>query len=219
MSFPTHSNRGAADVFFSSPQDPQRNYLSDPDVLLMSAFQKGDPASFETLMRKYYARVLNFIYRFVGSKEIAEDLTQEVFLRVYKTAPSYKPQAKFQTWLYTIAKNLSLNELRRNRHRTFSMDEEIAGSDGELRRQFEDHSIPRPDAALVKEDAAKAVKEAINALPENQRLAVILRRYEDFSYEEIARTMNCSVKAVKSLLNRAKENLRNALGKYVQGKQ
>jgi len=183
----------------------------DPDVFLMLEFQKGDKASFENLMRKYYKRVFNFIYRFVGSIEIAEDLTQEVFMKVYKKAPSYKPQAKFQTWLYTIAKNISLNELRKHKKKMISLEETIESDSGEIKRQFEDDTSENPFQRLENKELVAIIKKAINQLPENQRIAVLLHRYEQFSYEEIAQTMGCSVSAVKSLLSRAKENLKIVL--------
>lgn len=173
----------------------------------MLEFQKGDQASFETLLRKYYPKIFSFIYRFVGSRETAEDLTQETLIRVFHSRKTYRPQAKFQTWVYTIAKNISLNELRRSRRKHVS----LTGGDGEsavLLRQLEDPAFPRPDRALMQEELQSLIRTAINSLPENQQLAVVLRRYEEFSYEEIARVLKCSVSAVKSLLNRAKEQLK-----------
>lgn len=199
---------------------PQNNtpYLSDPDVLLMLDFQKGNVASFETLMRKYYSSVFNFIYRFVGSRETAEDLTQEVFTKVYKAVSSYQPQAKFQTWVFTIAKNASLNELRKNKRKFFSLDDFFRTKEKgeELKKQLEDTSSESPRRKMEEEERREKVREAIHLLPENQRVAVLLRRYEDFSYEEIAKAMNLSVPAVKSLLSRARENLKVSLGSFVQ---
>ena len=92
-----------------------KSYLADPDVECMLKVKKGDRVAFEILMRKYYPRILNFVYRFLGNRQLSEDLTQDVFLKVYKSARRYRPRSKFQTWLYTIAKNSCLNELRRNR--------------------------------------------------------------------------------------------------------
>jgi RNA polymerase sigma-70 factor (ECF subfamily) len=198
-------------VLFLVSLDKTNPYLSDPDVCLMLKFKEGDKASFEALMRKYFPRLLNFIYRYVSSREIAEDLTQEVFIRVYRSGPYYEPRAKFQTWVFTIARNLSLNELRRNKYQTVSLDEAVSSEDGEVRRQIEDPHSESPDFDMLRKEKVAAVKAAIGDLPESQRVAVLLRRYEQFSYEEIAQTMNVSVKAVKSLLSRAKESLRNTL--------
>ena len=181
----------------------------------MLEFQKGNKTSFEKLMEKHYKRILNLIYRFVGNNEIAEDLTQEVFIKVYKSAASYKPQAKFHTWLYQIAKNVSLNELRKHKRQAVSLEETFETEDGELIKQVADTKIANPHEDALQKETIEIVKEAIDALPENQRLAVILRRYENLSYEDIAKTMNCSLKAVKSLLNRAKENLKEKLSPFV----
>jgi RNA polymerase sigma-70 factor (ECF subfamily) len=201
----------------SSSNRDSNYYSSDPDVLLMMDFQKGNKASFETLMHKYYGRVLNFVYRFIGRKDIAEDLTQEVFIKVYQNVTSYRPQAKFQTWVFTIARNVSLNELRKLNQTAFSLDETFENEEGEaLRPQMEDHKTPSPDAGVLEDEKIALIQEAIQSLPENQRTAVLLRRYEDFSYEEIAKTMNCSVEAVKSLLSRAKENLKIKLLKLLR---
>lgn len=191
----------------NSPQD----YSHDPDVKLMLSFQDGNKAAFEELMHKFYPRILNFIYRYVGRREVAEDLTQEVFIKIYDSAHKYTPQSKFQTWAYTIAKNTSLNELRRAEQKNVSMDAPVRSQGEELQRQVADQEAELPDEEMIKEEKAKMVREAIKALPDNQRIAVILRRYDQFSYEEIAQTMKTTVKAVKSLLSRAKENLREKL--------
>lgn len=177
----------------------------------MLEFQKGNKASFETLMRTYFPRLLNFIYRFVGNQELAEDLTQEVFIKVYHCAAQYTPQAKFQTWIYTIAKNISLNELRKHKHHFVSIDETFETEDNTLHRQLEDKNNVNAAQGMINEEKIAMIKKAIESLPESQRMAVILRRYDNFSYEEIAQTMNTSVKAVKSLLSRAKENLKDKL--------
>ncbi len=192
-------------------EDKPRSYLNDPDVRLMLEVQQGNSRAFETLMHKYYPRLLNFIFRFVGRRETAEDLTQEVFTAVYNTASRYRPKSKFQTWIYTIARNISLNELRRHKKGTVSLDETVSCEDGERERQIEDTSTRKPDEEILHEEMAALVRSAIHALPESQRMAVILCRYDGFSYEEIAQTMGISVQAVKSLLSRAKKNLRNKL--------
>lgn len=197
-------------------KDDPNPYLDDPDVRLMLEFQKGHKASLEELMHKYYPRLLNFIYRLIGNREAAEDITQEVFVRVYKSAACYRPQAKFQTWVFTIARNLSLNELRRGKKTAVSLEEPFLSGDGEVKRQVADPQGENPDQELLREEKTAAVKAAIHDLPENQRTAVLLRRYEEFSYEEIAQAMQISVQAVKSLLSRAKNNLRDSLAKWVK---
>ena len=177
----------------------------------MLAFQKGDKASFETLMKRYYPRVLNFIYRFTGSRETSEELTQDVFIRIHKSALLYRPQARFQTWLFQIAKNASLNELRKNKKNVVSLDKNFDTEENSLKRQIADAHSPSPDQDVLDQETQDLIETAMRSLPENQRMAVILRRYEDFSYEEIAHTMQCSVQAVKSLLSRAREKLKEQL--------
>lgn len=196
--------------------DNSHSYLSDPDVVLMMEFQKGNKASFEKLMERNYRRIYNFIYRFVGQEETAEDLAQEVFIKIYKSASSYRPQAKFQTWAYQIARNISLNELRRLKKPVVSLEETFETEEGPVVRQIADHNIPSPFEQISDKEKADIIKEAIESLPENQRMAVILRRYDGMPYEEIAKAMGCSLEAVKSLLNRAKENLKEKLSHYLE---
>lgn len=183
----------------------------------MIEFQKGKKISFEILLQKFYPRILNFIYRYVGSRQTAEDLTQEVFIKVYHSAASYKPQSKFQTWIYTIAKNISLNELRRLSRPMVHLDQSVPHQDGETKFQLEDTRAAAPGDDLLAKEKTDVIRNAVAQLPEHQRTAVILRRYEDFSYEEIAKAMNTSVKAVKSLLSRAKANLRIKLSHLIKG--
>jgi RNA polymerase sigma-70 factor (ECF subfamily) len=192
----------------------ETSYFADPDVQLMLALKKGDRSAFEVLMRKYYARILNFIYRFLGNRQIAEDLTQDVFMKVYKSAFRYRPRSQFQTWLYTIAKNTCLNQLRRKRTMMVSLDQTFHASDNEFRTEIADPDAD-PDRELLQKERASMIRAAVNALPNNQRMAVILRRYENFSYAQIATTLNVTDKAVKSLLSRAKVNLKNKLANAV----
>jgi RNA polymerase sigma-70 factor (ECF subfamily) len=190
--------------------------MLDEDVKLMLRFKQGDNSSFEALLDKYHNPIINFIYRFIGDKAESEDLAQEVFLRVYRSVKTYVPKAKFSTWIYIIANNLALNELRRRElHKTSSLDEVISYEEGDLPRQVSDQ---RPIALreLEKQDLIDAVRRAINSLPDNQKVAVILKKYQDFSYEEIAKVIGCSVSAVKSLLNRSKEALKEKLINYVE---
>lgn len=191
------------------------DFMLDEDVHLMLKFKAGDNSSFEALLDKYHRPIINFLYRFVSDRIEAEDLAQEVFLRVYRSAKTYVPKAKFSTWIYIIAKNLALNELRRRKsHRASSLDETIPSEEGEMPRELPGHS-PSALTELEKQDLIEAIKKAIDTLPDNQKTAVILRRYEEFSYEEIAKIMGCSVSAVKSLLNRAKVTLKEKLRNFL----
>ncbi len=194
------------------PYDPPSNpYFSDPDVILMLEFQKGQKASFEKLMERNYKKVFNFIYRFVGNSQMAEDLAQETFLKIYHAAVSYKPASKFLTWVYQIAKNISLNELRTRKHAMVSFDQPTVTGGDDFKKEYPDPQAANPFQEMTQKETLETIRRAIAGLPENQRLAVVLRRYENSSYEEIAVILKCSVKAVKSLLNRAKENLKDKL--------
>ena len=197
-------------------QEKQKTYLADEDVQLMLEFQKGDTDSFEKLMDKYYKRIMNLAYRFMGDKEIAEDLTQDVFIKVYKNGSSYKPKAKFQTWLYQITKNTCLNELRRRKHSTVSIDKTFEVKGDPIKQELTDTKSLNPGETIEQKETALVIKEAIASLPENQRMAVTLRRYEQLSYDDIAQTMNCSTASVKSLLSRAKLNLKEKLKDFIQ---
>ncbi len=180
----------------------------------MLALKKGDRNAFDDLMRKYYPRILNFAYRLVGNRQLAEDLTQDVFIKVYKSAARYRPRSQFQTWLYTIAKNTCLNALRRKRERIVSLDEPLDADAPDLKKEHLDPGAD-PAAVVLQKEKENQVRAAVNDLPDNQKIAVILRRYENFSYAEIAASLNVTDKAVKSLLSRAKVNLKNKLAGVV----
>lgn len=202
-------------VGFLFKDNMPNQYLDDPDVLLMLKFKdEEDPKAFEELMRKNFSRIMNFIYRFVADRELSEDLTQEVFIKIYNSASTYSPKSKFKTWAFTIARNISLNELRKkgavvSLSRTFKHDED------DMLFQVEDKTVARPDKEIINDELVSAVDKAISELPANQRAAVLLLRYEEFSYEEIAKTMSTTVSAVKSLLSRARETLKEKLADVV----
>lgn len=189
----------------------------DEDVKLMLRFQAGEQAAFDQLVERNAAKIHTLIYRFLGDPGQVEDLTQEVFLRVYRTAARYQPTAKFSTWLYRIAANLSFNVLRSKR-RGQPLQLDIAYSeDGEpFFRDVKDERLTPPHERLDAEELRGKVAEAIDQLPENQKVAIILNKYEQKSYEDIASILNCSTMAVKSLLSRARSNLRQSLLKYVK---
>ncbi|MEW5767781.1 MAG: sigma-70 family RNA polymerase sigma factor [bacterium] len=182
----------------------------------MLKFKEGDVACFEKLLDKYETPLLNMIYRLIGDRREAEELAQEVFLRVYKSASRYEVRAKFSTWLYRIATNLCLNELRKKgQMRIESLDTPVSTEEGEVNREIEDGRRASPPELMEQKEQQAIVREAINSLPENQRIAVILNRYEELSYEEMAHCLNLSVSAVKSLLHRAKESLKVRLMPYM----
>jgi RNA polymerase sigma-70 factor (ECF subfamily) len=161
----------------------------------------GDDASFDLLLQKYRRPLVNFLYRMVRDTATAEDLAQEVFLRVYRARKQYSPSAKFTTWLFRIATNLALNSVRDNRHRQKDVSIDAASS-------------PDEDAAPMQLPAPE-MRKAISELPEKQRVAVLLHKYEEMDYAEIARILECSESALKSLLFRAYETLRVQLAPLV----
>jgi len=185
------------------------NTVSSED--LMARIAEGDEDAFEILVNRHQTFVLNLIYRFVGDRTQAKDLSQEVFLRVWQAAKTYKPKAKFTTWIYRIASNVCLNELksaRRRRWFRFLQSDEESGKTNE--ENFSD-DLPSAEDLLLTRERNCQLSEALQSLPANQRMALILKRYDDLSYEEIARIMDCSVSAVESLLVRAKRTLHERL--------
>lgn len=190
-----------------------------PEQLWMEAIAEGDEAAFERLAARHGSAVLNTIRRFVGDTGRAEELTQEVFLRLWQAAPKYEPNAPFRAWLFTIVKRLCWNELRKA-GREVSFEEAVGDRFGEGpsggRSALLACKDPLPEERIVAAEKAEAVRAAIQALPPAQRLAVICRRYEELSYEEIAQVMDTTTSAVKSLLVRARRNLARQLAPWVE---
>jgi len=190
---------------------------NESDVALMQCVRNGDKDAFRELVERHQQAVINVIYRSIGDAWEAEDLAQHVFVQVYRSAPRYKPTAKFTTWLYTIVHNTVLNEHRRRaRHAAESLDALAESEDAEQPgRQMADAGAADPSEEAAKRELQEKIQEAIGRLPGLQRTAVILCRYEGLSYEEIAQVLRCSVSAVKSLLHRARETLKDELrGSY-----
>jgi RNA polymerase sigma-70 factor (ECF subfamily) len=178
---------------------------------LMARIAKGDEDAFEILVTRHQNSVLNLIYRFIGDRAQSSDLAQEVFLRVWQGAKSYKPEAKFTTWIYRITANLCLNELKSaRRRRWFPFHRSEEDNENAVEDTYSDGSPTAEDLLLAKE-RSRQISEALQGLPDNQRMALLLKRYDDLSYEEIARIMSCSVSAVESLLVRAKRTLQGKL--------
>jgi len=182
--------------------------ISDDDILLMSRFQKGDIKAFEELIHKYEDKILNTVYRYVGERNTAEDLAQETFIRVFKARHSFKPTNTFSAWLFSIAVNLCLNYIRDSKkRRTISL---FSGED-DSPISIKDENAKTASDNFKRLELKIAVRDALNSLPEKQKMAVILNRYDEYSYEEIAKIMNLSLTAVKSLLFRARESLKEKL--------
>jgi RNA polymerase sigma-70 factor (ECF subfamily) len=189
----------------------------DPDALLMLRVKRGDRAAFAELVEKYKQPVMNLVYRTLHDEAEAEDLAQSVFLQVYKSARRYESRAKFSTWLFTIARNLCLNEIRRRaRHPADSLEETHAENEDQPRQQYEDKSSVPPPEKLLHGELAQKIEEALAELPENQRTAILLCRQEELSYEEIAKILDCSLSATKSLIHRGRETLKEKLKPYLR---
>ena len=191
--------------------------LRDPDVRLMIGVRDDQPGAFEELVEAYQSRLVGIMHHLVGSAEEAEDLAQEVFLRVYRARKKYRARCKFSTWLFTIANNLALNALRsRQRKPAVPLNVSDSGPLGPrpAEQLVRDRSA-QPVQHLQERELAAIVQKALAGLNERQRLAVVLNKFEDMSYEEIAEVMRLTTKAVKSLLSRARCNLRDVLAPYI----
>jgi RNA polymerase sigma-70 factor (ECF subfamily) len=188
-----------------------RNLDSVPSEDLMAKTAAGDEFAFEILVGRHQTSILNLIYRYVGDRTKAKDLAQEAFLRVWRAAGSYEPKAKFTTWIYRITANLCLNELKSGKGKKW-VGLETGGEEGEGRGYETPSEVSRsPEDLLLAQERSRQVSEALQSLPGNQRMALILKRYDNLSYDEIAKIMKCSVSAVESLLVRAKKNLQEKL--------
>ena len=181
--------------------------MTRTDVQLMLDVKAGDEASFELLLQKYRSPLVNFLFRMVRDRATAEDLAQEVFLRVYRARAQYSPSAKFTTWLFRIATNLALNSVRDNRHRRMEVSLDAPADEDEAPIQVPTREM-RIDEHMIERDRAEFIRRTIATLPEKQRAAVLLHKYEEMDYGEIAKVLECSESALKSLLFRAYETLR-----------
>jgi RNA polymerase sigma-70 factor, ECF subfamily len=192
--------------------------MRDPDIRLMLRVRDADDSeAFTELVEAYNRRLVTVLQHLVGSADEAEDLAQETFLRVYRGRKRYHPRAKFSTWLYTIANHLALNVIRsRQRKPVVSLNLRDSGPLGPRpAEQLVQDRDPQPPQHLDHQERAVIVRQALETLNERQRVAVVLNKFEDMNYAEIADVMGLTTKAVKSLLSRARENLRLALKDYV----
>ena len=193
--------------------------MARSDVQLMLDVKAGDNASFELLLRKYRTPLVNYLGRMTGDLAAAEDLAQEVFLRIYRARSQYAPSAKFTTWVFRIATNLALNARRDGRYRHLEVSiQGGAHSDENDPRVLEiPDGKPVAEQRLIERDRAALIRRAVEELPEKQRAAVLLHKYEEMDYDQIAAILNCSESALKSLLFRAYETLRVRLAPLANG--
>jgi RNA polymerase sigma-70 factor (ECF subfamily) len=193
--------------------------MARTDVQLMLDVKAGDEQSFALLLHRYRTPLVNFLYRMVRNREQAEDLAQEVFIRVYRARADYVPSAKFTTWLFRIATNLALNSVRDTRHQRMevSLDAPVTvdSEEGDERPLDVAEKNPNIEEHLVQEAQREMIRHAIDKLPEKQRAAVLLHKYQDLDYGEISKILSCSESALKSLLFRAYESLRVELAPLV----
>ncbi|MGD0508364.1 MAG: sigma-70 family RNA polymerase sigma factor [Terriglobales bacterium] len=203
----------------SSTPDAMANSEAVSDVDVMLRVKTGDESAFSYLVQKYRRPMVGFMYRLCHNPSTAEELAQEVFLRVYRSRTSYEPSAKFTTWLYRIATNLAVNHARDTRHErpenTVRLDEpdQETGTTPDLA----DDSLSAEEQ-ILKQERLAAIRSKVNALPERQRVAVIMHKYQQMDYREIAGVLKLSESATKSLLFRAYETLREQLKEFVSGK-
>ncbi len=189
----------------------------DPDAELMLSFQQGDEGAFTELVHRYQGRIVSLAFRYLASAADAEDLAQEVFLRVYRAREKYEPSAKFSTWVYRVTVNASLNYLRGRKVRRNINAEMPAGSDeGGGGPDFADDRAPSPHGEAEKQELSEMLGEIVDDLPERQRIAILLNKYQGLSYQDTADAMEMSIPAVKSLLTRARVNIKDKLLPYLE---
>lgn len=189
----------------------------EPDAALMLRVKRGDMHAFEELVEKYKQPVVNVISRTLHDQTEAEDLAQNVFVQVFKSAHRYQATAKFSTWLFTIARNLCLNEIRRrSRHPAESLEASQTGNEDSPARQFEDVKTFSPTENVLHGELEQKVQSALADLPENQRTAILLCRQDELSYEDISEVLGCSLSATKSLIHRGRETMKEKLKLYLR---
>lgn len=189
----------------------QVSYLHDPDVQLMLRVQKGDDEAFNQLVQTYQDRLVGLFSHLIGDRESAEDLAQDVFLRIYRSRERYTPTARFSTWLFRIANNVASNSRRaagRRKEVPLSVNDSGPLGPRPQEKLLADKSALMPARQADKREMRRIVQEALNELNDRQRMALLLHKFEGMSYEDIAHSMELTTQAVKSLLSRARENLR-----------
>lgn len=194
------------------------NQTSDNDWQLIERFQKGEQVAFHELFNRHKMNVINLSYRFVQSREMAEDVAQDVFFKIYEKKVKFDPKAKFTTWLYRVTVNASIDRTRKKGFFDRSLDKAEAGEEGENKTLLEvlsDSSAVSPADIVVREEIKNLVHIEIQKLPEKLKAPVLLHHFENLSYEEIAQILGITTKAVERKIYHAKEILRRKLSKYI----
>ena len=181
----------------------------------MTRAKSGDDSAFTDLMRRHYKGLVNYIYRFTNNRETSEDLAQEVFLRVYRSAKTYKPQAKFSTWLYKIATNLCFTNVKAKRREHIVSLDEMQENTGDIK----DSKSENADHVIYRKQIKEAIFKALESLPEKERVSIILCKYEELPYEEVAEVLGCTVGAVKTYVYRGRMRLIEKLKPYLKGEE
>ncbi|MBN1397315.1 MAG: sigma-70 family RNA polymerase sigma factor [Bacteroidetes bacterium] len=190
----------------------QTDKIVTDDYKLIRSIQAGDHQAFELLVRRYQRQIANLVYLTIGNSDDVEDITQEVFIRVYRSLPKFKFDASFFSWLYRITMNLCIDEIRKKKiRRVFSLDY-LTEDTLEKNRKDKEHSTAFDD--LMKEEKQKVVQSALQQLKPEHREILVLREYQDLSYDEIAETLGLRLEAVKSRIFRARKEMKNLLNEY-----
>lgn len=190
-----------------APEEPPL----DPDAALMLRVQRGDAAAFSLLLQRHHQRVLNLAWRYFGDRAAAEDAVQETFLKVYQARERYRPDAPFHSYLLRVASNVCLSVLRRKKPLSLDEDQDEGGP-----RARSDPRTAAPGEGLLDDELKRRVREAVAALPDRQRLAIVLNKFEGLDYEQVAEHLGLTVPATKSLLHRARMALKDVLEGYLQ---
>jgi len=184
--------------------------VTDTEKIFLKKSQEGDIASFEQLIARHQQKVYNIAYRMMGNEEDAKDAAQEALIKIYKSVSKFRGDSGFSTWVYRIAINACKDELRKKKHNIISLDKEIETEEGSIKNELADQGL-KPDELVEQAELNETIQEAINQLPEQNRIAIILRDIQGFSYEDISSTLECPVGTVKSRINRGRKLLKDCL--------
>jgi len=202
-------------VGLDAPQTPTEAAASDPDVALMLRFQGGDQGAFQELFQKFSPRILQYVRRFVGSDAQAEEVTQDVFVQVFRFRHRYQPQSRLASWVFTIATNLCLNELRRPERQLRVDIWDRRDDDGPAEPPLPDPHAITPEQGASTRELARRLEQAVSELPPKQRAALLLSRVDGLAYRDVGAALGCSEGAVKALLFRATQSLKKTLKEYM----